>query len=803
MKMDSLLTGSKGDLIFIETELFKLHIKGKQGNKKSDAISANLNIEAILRVDYDGADNITVKTLTSTGELANNSGYTMMPCFYEDSIYEMLLINKGDNSLFIYHDSSEIKNSFTSAENIIFGSFSFDGEIGYSTFQIICGSKVIMTLTIEVFPAKMDYRTDYINMINDVNDEIAALAFEFMGKTHQSAKLVDTSHQTAGEFYNILKKVFEKFSNALKRIERFPRHNVVSSERVQLADKAKHVSKNTTVYLRKHPEVLYKSDMGININGTSYMPQNVLEVKKETTVDIYENRFVKYIIKTILKRIRVIKQRITTSYGEDSPYYKELCKFDKELRAHLNRFFSNIGELQGRKSMSLVFQMAPGYREVYYYYMLLKKGLALSDELYTITPKKIWKLYEIWCYIKLHNILRNLGYEVVHYGIIKAVDQGLYLTLVQDDAATMEYRNGEGDLLELSYNHTYSQFQTTTTEQRPDTVLSIRRKGREDNRIYIFDAKYRFNVEKDGTIGPMEDDINVMHRYRDSIVSRLDSGLQFKYDTFGAYVMFPYADEEKFRSHRFYRSIDTVNIGALPMLPGSFKLMAEHLVSLLGLSTVEAEQKLITHGKYDDYARFKHENVMVANIKDEKHLKAYVNNKFFHIPVKTLANVRPGIEYIAFYGSKDKFEDAGGVTHYGRIKSYRVYNRNECMELPQTTVKEQYVRFELEDIQKVGPIKTVEYGLQTVMYTTLYLLKNAENIHELKMKSREEIELYKRLKEISKKTGQKIQRFREYYMAGNVKVELMDDGEVRIDGRIFTIGQGLKAILALGQCNVD
>ena len=54
------------------------------------------------------------------------------------------------------------------------------------------------------------------------------------------------------------------------------------------------------------------------------MPQYIIEIKKETTVDIYENRFVKYIIKTIIKRIRVIKQRIVKSYGEDNPYYHEL-----------------------------------------------------------------------------------------------------------------------------------------------------------------------------------------------------------------------------------------------------------------------------------------------------------------------------------------------------------------------------------------------------------------------------------------------------------------------------------------------
>ena len=35
----------------------------------------------------------------------------------------------------------------------------------------------------------------------------------------------------------------------------------------------------------------------------------------------------------------------------------------------------------------------------------------------------------------------------------------------------------------------------------------------DDSRIYIFDAKYRINVDdKSVIIGPVEDDINAMHR---------------------------------------------------------------------------------------------------------------------------------------------------------------------------------------------------------------------------------------------------------------------------------------------------
>ncbi|HHV99244.1 MAG TPA: DUF2357 domain-containing protein [Clostridiaceae bacterium] len=783
--MASLPTGSKGDLIFIETELFKIHVRGKYGNKKSDAISANMNIEAYIEVNYAGEDEPVIKTLTSTGELGVTKGYKMMPCFYEEGIYEMLLINKDNKSRTIHHDSTEIKNNFTTAENITFGSFSFDGEIGYSTFQIISDNRIILTLTIEVFPVKMDYRRDYINMINDVNEEIASLAFEFMGKTYQSARLVDTNYQSASEFYHILEKIYNKFNDAIKRIERFPKHSVVTNERIQSVDRAKYISRNNNAYLRKHPEVLYRSDKGIDINGKKYMPQYLLEIKKETTVDIFENRFVKYIIKTVLKRIRVIKERVTKGYGENNPYYNVLCRYDKELSAHLNKFFSNVGELQGRKSMSLVFQMAPGYKEVYYYFMLLKKGLALSDDLYTITPKKMWKLYEIWCYIKLHNILRSLGYEVVRYGIIKAKDNGLYLTLVQDDSATMEYRNSKNDLLELSYNHTYSHKQTTTTEQRPDTVLTIRRKDKEEERIYIFDAKYRFDVEKDGTIGPMEDDINAMHRYRDAIVSQLNSGLQFKYDTIGAYVMFPYADEEKFKNHRFYKSIETVNIGALPMLPGSTVLMEEHLKELLMQSEFDAEKKVVTYSKYDNFGKFKHKNVMIANARDDEHLQTYIKHGFYHIPVETLAHIRPEIEYIALYLPK------AGINYYGRVKSYSTYLRKECKELPKNS-EEEYIRFELEDIKLIGPISIVEYGVRTVMYTTLYLLENAENMHELNLNSREEIILYRKLRKLSKIYRWKLRKRSNGYILNDIIVELLDNGKLRINGKKYRYKEGIE-----------
>ena len=56
-------------------------------------------------------------------------------------------------------------------------------------------------------------------------------------------------------------------------------------------------------------------------------------------------------------------------------------------------------------------------------------------------------------------------------------------------------------------------------------MLAIEKKGKNYQYQYIFDAKYRIDFaetshykRKYGTPGPMEEDINTMHRYRDALV---------------------------------------------------------------------------------------------------------------------------------------------------------------------------------------------------------------------------------------------------------------------------------------------
>ncbi|WP_298840100.1 DUF2357 domain-containing protein [Clostridium sp.] len=822
--MDLLHSGRNDKLLEIDcADEFSLTFSGESINKKVRDLNININTAATLTValEYKDKDKVTVKVICDNGELAEVNGPNVKPCFYENGKYQLILEVKDESHYEVIHMGSNLNNVFQKISNCYIGMIDFSSDIGLSNFIINKDGKDILSIDIEVFPSKIDYQKDYLDIMNEVNDEIYSLAFALMGKTYLETRLVDTKHQTNAEFISILRCIFDDLEGAIKRIIANPKHNVETIESIRRVEKSRVPSRNTIAYLRKHSGVLVENRNGfIKGKDKNYIATMLVDKRKITTIDIYENRFVKYMITNIIKRLNVVVKNIVinmisnkaSNNGDNTDYKVELHKFLKNkisiLNKHLKNGFSNVSNLTGKKTMSLVFQMAPGYREVYKKYIMLSKGLALGDGLYQMTPKKLYLLYEMWCYMKIHHILSDLGYTVEEYEILKYKDNGFYLTLSQDSQAKMIYSNKK-NRLELWYNKSYS---SPTTNQRPDTVLNIRNlNNKEDNRIYIFDAKYRINVDDSGVVGPVEDDINVMHRYRDAIVSKLSNDVQFKYDTFGAYVMFPYGDEEKFKEHDFYKSIEEVNIGAFPMLPGSTKLITKQLKKIIEQSPLDARNDRIVIDEYDDYGKFKHLNVMVVNVKNKEHLKEYKENLFYHIPVARLKEVRDSVEYLAFYQSIESFKGEGGVRYYGKIEKCLEYKRKDCTELKARAGTEDdiYLRINLESIKEVDNIVPIQTGTRLVTYTTLYLLKNAENTHELKVGSSLELQVYKILKKVAKEKAVKIKKIdkdkgattskkdkvREYII-GDVKVEIVDGSGIRANG-VETSVKGLEGDILL------
>lgn len=277
-------------------------------------------------------------------------------------------------------------------------------------------------------------------------------------------------------------------------------------------------------------------------------------------------------------------------------------------------FLADVEAKEASSGMSLVFSMAPGYRDLYKYYLMLLRGLSITGDVFNISVKDLALLYEYWCFIKLNSMMKD-RYELISQDIVKVQGNGLFVSLVKGSSSKVKYRNSEnGEVITLSYNPKSGQ--VPTVAQKPDNVLSLEKKtvnqvGKKVKYEYVFDAKYRVNPALEGsdyyntishTPGPETDDINTMHRYRDAIVYH-NGADPYERTMFGAYVLFPYANKEEYRNHKFFESIEKVNIGGLPFLPSETSMVQDMLDALIADSPDSAfERATLPRGIEDKLA---------------------------------------------------------------------------------------------------------------------------------------------------------------------------------------------------------
>ena len=127
------------------------------------------------------------------------------------------------------------------------------------------------------------------------------------------------------------------------------------------------------------------------------------------------------------------------------------------------------------QSMSLVFGMAPGYRELYKYYLMLQNGISVGGDIFRMSVRETAQLYEYWCFIKLYAILKE-RYELKSPDIIKVDRKGVTVDLVKGKPSKITFVNTQIDeRFYLTYNP--SEAKTQTVHQRPDNVLELEKRG--------------------------------------------------------------------------------------------------------------------------------------------------------------------------------------------------------------------------------------------------------------------------------------------------------------------------------------
>ena len=317
----------------------------------------------------------------------------------------------------------------------------------------------------------------------------------------------------------------------------------------------------------------------------------------EHTINTKENRFVKHTLIYLQKKFAAVFGELQEAYEDDlsEQAIEQMNEYESTFRMLLNsKFYRSVGKYEGHLQESAVLQQRSGYRNIYKYWQMLKCGLSLEQGNTNIVMKQIWRLYEIWCFL----VMKRLVCKILNLAPTDPLVQERQL-IVEDKPKMMEsfeqkdvdyhvtfMHPSTGIKVELWYQHPYSlgsksMEHSETTLQVPDIVLNVTKPNSETTLTYLFDAKYRVLDDKRSdspTDEPVQDTINAMHRYRDAIYygSRHDAEgghhPQSK-EVIGGYILFPgrVSDTDKLENKYFSRSIQSVNIGAYPLLPTEYK----------------------------------------------------------------------------------------------------------------------------------------------------------------------------------------------------------------------------------------
>lgn len=750
----------------IDVTASDIHVTIKR--RKTSSLSSDTLLQQSSKVEIWGK----IEKLSICGSecIPTNENYVLeetAPLFFEQSDYIVSARSVKGVPLHFEHTDKYIREMIIPVDDDepdrLSGVINFGNEVGYSNLFFVDDEGNRLLLEIEIFPSKLTYKEDYESIRNDINEMVESAAIDFINATYSLGTISSTRNDVPTVFFTLISQLFEKYYKAVKVIMQKPNHKLQKGYSVVPNYKLRRTDNQTAIWLSKHPERLKCTD------GRTLIT-DALGVQKKITYDTIENRLVKFMLVTTVKCLLKFRRMYCSCFSEPekSADPEVLTKIDDmvaKINGQLkNPVFSEVSKIRGINTMSLVFQMAPGYRELYYYYELIRRGISFSGEVYTFSVKETSALYEMWCFIKMVNIMKK-RYVLLDDGkdIIKANRKGVTVTLSKGRKSEVRFLDtNTGDTFELIYNP--GAYPSDTVKQIPDNVLKLSKrsglKGKPTGFQYVFDAKYKVEMnpdeyypDKEKKPGPKVTDINTMHRYRDAIVAK--NGDFSEKLMFGAYVLFPYPnDEEEYRSHQFYKSIDSVNIGGVPFLPGKTKIAEELLTKLVGESDASAfERTILPKGLEErlekvDWTR---ENVLVGSLSSKEQWEDCFNKNYYYVPKSSIRVGYHQVEFIAVYQSKKLFGENAGVLYYGEIEETSLVKRSEVNKLGGRTHPDaKCYRFEIKKWEKL-PLR-IEFEKDWVYrarYTNSFLLKNSKSTFELfNIRSEEDYRLVYELRRI-------------------------------------------------------
>jgi hypothetical protein len=613
-----------------------------------------------------------------------------------------------DKTYKLYINQRLVKESRYSAaqeQHIISESVTFKNQVGDSHISLrSADGDVLFDMHFEVFPQKMDFRSDYSEMMREIRDIVHNLAFAMLKDTYQQTKPNITGQTTESEWLSILQALFEAMEKSLSVIQRQPQHQIERVVKRRPVDKVKRAGPSEIKWLSKSARFARKANGdhgGIEVaHGKTF--QEIQTTRKRVSYDTPENQFVRWAIEqTLTKLIHIEKELFKPDEKEYGLFKKKLQGYQGRLQSILHQHpFTDVSPFTHRQSFSTAMTRGSGYRDFLQIYLILIRGLDIAEsDIFKNDVKQISELYEYWCYLKIIKLITEQKDLTIDLRDLIKIKSGRFsVSLQKGKKSEVTFTDEQsGDTISAFYNREFqkTKHKPITYSQLPDYTLKFDKAGFKTPFWYLFDAKYRFDEESDednSSYNVPKDAIGQLHRYRDAILH--SEPTQSEYLTYksaiknlGGVILYPYPKaEEKFKQNSFYRSIEEVNIGALPLLPGKSKLAATFLDNLLNETPEGHYEKIIDMDRSEYYEeREKWSDTITLVIMPKKNQKERIRflleEKLVYVPrVKKPHSKLFLTSELLVVIAGEKLAYRCRVTEDG----YRLYSRDELRKLGTT-----------------------------------------------------------------------------------------------------------------------
>jgi len=529
------------------------------------------------------------------------------PHFYEDTRYRLTVENlAGTGTPQLVHRYPGLLNEVDRHEDqqLLTASLNFGRSVGVSTLSIRAGT-IRLDIEIEVFPTKLDYETDFTDLLHEVSSAARGLALEYLRATFIRGGTEDAAKPAGLEWLVLLRNQIGALEQALRYITDHP-HRVL--ERYTETLPIERIRRPDGAVRRAAIRGLGSGELR-DVPGIGPLRPRLPAQQTRETLNTPEHRWLRHQLELVesrlaeihgemeelIQRVKARGRSVATLEAEKS----EIADFLS--RIHLLRRLAPLAEAVGPPptgAPSLTLLTGIGYRESYRALLTLRLGLSLDGEAIDFSLKDLHVLYETWCFLRLSQLIAEVAGEAHISGDVISTGVGGVRVRLKTGISSKITFAGDNRELHLLYNPIYDGI---TGLQQPDVVLEFLEDGW-PRIIVVFDAKYRLSsdkkyVESWESPGPPIEAVNALHRYRDAIVVNAKDRLPLEEDvtSFGSpqrgrpvvkgVALFPLTTDlaTQFAGKRLHRALGQLGVGAIPFTPTSTDLVKTWLKELLEL----------------------------------------------------------------------------------------------------------------------------------------------------------------------------------------------------------------------------